>query len=212
MKNNREIGKKIAIAFSIVLTVFWLFPYIYVICCSFKPGAEVIAVPPRFFPTVLTVENFSGLFARMDVGGYLLNSLITAVCSTVIAVILLIAARRKAVLDRRELRLCDPIGDAGAVYAWDLILKRLKSCGVNTTAGSADALLHECLEQCSTLLTEEEIRSVIQNGTKLRYSPHGLREAERTAVIEGYRKLTEAIYRQADPLRRIWLKWFRHYV
>ena len=88
MKNNREIGKKIAIAFSIVLTVFWLFPYIYVICCSFKPGAEVIAVPPRFFPTVLTVENFSGLFARMDVGGYLLNSLITAVCSTVIAVIL----------------------------------------------------------------------------------------------------------------------------
>ena len=88
MKNNREIGKKIAIAFSIVLTVFWLFPYISVICCSFKPGAEVIAVPPRFFPTVLTVENFSGLFARMDVGGYLLNSLITAVCSTVIAVIL----------------------------------------------------------------------------------------------------------------------------
>ena len=88
MKNNREIGKKIAIAFSIVLTVFWLFPYIYVICCSFKPGAEVIAVPPRFFPTVFTVENFSGLFARMDVGGYLLNSLITAVCSTVIAVIL----------------------------------------------------------------------------------------------------------------------------
>ena len=132
--------------------------------------------------------------------------------AAVIAVILLIAARRKAVLDRRELRLCDPIGDAGAVYAWDLILKRLKSCGVNTTAGSADALLHECLEQCSTLLTEEEIRSVIQNGTKLRYSPHGLREAERTAVIEGYRKLTEAIYRQADPLRRIWLKWFRHYV
>ena len=57
MKNNREIGKKIAIAFSIVLTVFWLFPYIYVICCSFKPGAEVIAVPPRFFPTVLTVES-----------------------------------------------------------------------------------------------------------------------------------------------------------
>lgn len=88
MKNTRKIGKRIGICFSVVLTLCWLFPYIYVICCSFKPGADVIAVPPSFFPKTFSVENFTGLVARMDVVGYLTNSLVTAVTSTVIAVVL----------------------------------------------------------------------------------------------------------------------------
>lgn len=56
MKFKGEIGKKLGISLSVVFTVFWLFPYIYVICCSFKPGSEVIAVPPSFFPKVFSVE------------------------------------------------------------------------------------------------------------------------------------------------------------
>lgn len=88
MKIKGEIGKKIGIGLSVVLTVFWLFPYIYVICCSFKPRSEVIAVPPKFFPQVLSIENFIGLFERMDVLKYLTNSLITALCSTLLALVL----------------------------------------------------------------------------------------------------------------------------
>ena len=68
--------------------LFWLFPYLYVISCSFKPGSEVIAVPPSFFPKSFSVENFKDLFSRMDAASYLVNSLTTAVISTVIAVIL----------------------------------------------------------------------------------------------------------------------------
>lgn len=88
MKREWQIGKKIGIGASVILTVFWLIPYIYVICCSFKPGSEVIAVPPKFFPQIFSVENFSGLFERMDAASYLFNSLTAAVCSTVVAVIL----------------------------------------------------------------------------------------------------------------------------
>lgn len=88
MKSNKKLGKKIAVIVSIVLTIFWLFPYIYVICCSFKPGAEVIAVPPKFFPKAFSVENFSGLLERMDGIYYLVNSLTAALVSTVIALIL----------------------------------------------------------------------------------------------------------------------------
>ena len=58
MKKKSEIGKKIGIILSVVLTIGWLFPYIYVICCSFKPGSEVIAVPPSFFPKSFSVEIF----------------------------------------------------------------------------------------------------------------------------------------------------------
>lgn len=88
MSSNKKIGIKIAIIISVILTIFWLFPYIYVICCSFKPGAEVVAVPPSFFPKTFSVENFVGLFERMDVLFYLGNSITTALCSTVIAVVL----------------------------------------------------------------------------------------------------------------------------
>ena len=88
MKKKSEIGKKIGIILSVVLTVGWLFPYIYVICCSFKPGSEVIAVPPSFFPKNFSVENFSGLLERMDVFKFLFNSLSTALISTIIALIL----------------------------------------------------------------------------------------------------------------------------
>ena len=85
---NRAIGKNIAIIVSLLLVLFWLFPYLYVISCSFKPGSEVIAVPPSFFPKSFSVENFKDLFSRMDAAPYLVNSLTTAVISTVIAVIL----------------------------------------------------------------------------------------------------------------------------
>ena len=85
---NRAIGKNIAIIVSLLLVLFWLFPYLYVISCSFKPGSEVIAVPPSFFPKSFSVENFKDLFSRMDAASYLVNSLTTAVISTVIAVIL----------------------------------------------------------------------------------------------------------------------------
>ena len=88
MKKKSEIGKKIGIILSVVLTIGWLFPYIYVICCSFKPGSEVIAVPPSFFPKNFSVENFSGLLERMDVFKFLFNSLSTALLSTIIALIL----------------------------------------------------------------------------------------------------------------------------
>ncbi len=85
MKRKGETGKKLGIALSVILTVGWLFPYIYVICCAFKPGSEVIAVPPKFFPRVFSIENFSGLLERMDAMKFLFNSLTVALISTIIA-------------------------------------------------------------------------------------------------------------------------------
>ena len=88
MKRKGETGKKLGIALSVILTVGWLFPYIYVICCAFKPGSEVIAVPPKFFPKVFSIENFSGLLERMDAMKFLFNSLTVALISTIISLIL----------------------------------------------------------------------------------------------------------------------------
>ena len=88
MNRKGEIGKKLGIGLSVIFTVFWLIPYIYVICCSFKPGSEVIAVPPSFFPKAFSIENFTGLHERMDALQFLWNSLSVSLISTVIALIL----------------------------------------------------------------------------------------------------------------------------
>ena len=88
MSKKKGILKGFGIGISVILTVFWLFPYLYVISCSFKPGSEVIAVPPKFFPEIFSIENFQGLFERMDALSFLVNSMTTAVCSTIIALIL----------------------------------------------------------------------------------------------------------------------------
>ena len=88
MKKGNSIKLKIAVIISIIITIFWLLPYIYVICCSFKPVSEVIAVPPSFFPKAFSIENFTGLLERMDALQFLWNSLSVSLISTVIALIL----------------------------------------------------------------------------------------------------------------------------
>ena len=88
MNRKGEIGKKLGIGLSVIFTVFWLIPYIYVICCSCNPGSEVIAVPPSFFPKAFSIENFTGLLERMDALQFLWNSLSVSLISTVIALIL----------------------------------------------------------------------------------------------------------------------------
>ena len=88
MKKKKGIWKNMAICLSLIFTVIWLLPYIYVTCCAFKMASEVIAVPPKFFPQNVSVENFAGLFNRMDVAGLLSNSMKVALLSSFIALVL----------------------------------------------------------------------------------------------------------------------------
>jgi multiple sugar transport system permease protein len=84
---NRGYLSIIFIGVSLLVLLIWLFPYFYLISSSFKTNAEVISIPPKFFPSVLSVENFAVMFSRLPVLKYLGNSLLCAVVSTVIAVI-----------------------------------------------------------------------------------------------------------------------------
>lgn len=79
---------KIIVVISVAVTLFWLFPYLYLISSSFKPGSEVVSIPARFFPQVLSVENFTRLFNRLPALSYIGNSFTAAVCSTAIAITL----------------------------------------------------------------------------------------------------------------------------
>lgn len=86
--SKMNIRTKILGLVSISFLVVWLFPYLYLVSSAFKPNVEVISIPPRFFPTELSLENFTQLFERLPVIDLIGNSLFSAVFSTIIAVTL----------------------------------------------------------------------------------------------------------------------------
>lgn len=87
MERKRNSHVKIMIIIAVICAAVWLFPYLYLISSSFKPGTEVVSIPAKFFPEMLSIENFTGLFDRMPAFKYIFNSFLVAICSTLIAVV-----------------------------------------------------------------------------------------------------------------------------
>ena len=74
------------IAFLLVLV--FLIPVIYVISSSFKDTNELFSSKPTFFPRVFTFENYVEAFGRGDFVRYIFNSVVVAVSSTFLAVVI----------------------------------------------------------------------------------------------------------------------------
>jgi multiple sugar transport system permease protein len=87
MKNKKNTNY-VLVLLAIAVLVIWLFPYLYLVSSAFKPSGEVFSTPVKFFPSRISLENFFGMFERMEFFKYLGNSIIAAVCSTAIAVFL----------------------------------------------------------------------------------------------------------------------------
>jgi multiple sugar transport system permease protein len=72
--------------------VLYGFPFIYLLLTSFKPPLEAIAVPPAVLPSQWTLENYVSALSREGVPAALVNSVITAVMSTVLSLVLAVPA------------------------------------------------------------------------------------------------------------------------
>lgn len=65
-----------------------LAPFLYMLGTSFKPHAFVLELPPRFIPSEPTWDNYTRALTSNNFGRYFFNSLIVAISSTTIVVIL----------------------------------------------------------------------------------------------------------------------------
>lgn len=54
-------------------------PFVWMLVSSFKPEAEVRAVPPTWWPETITMDNYSQLFTQLDFPRFFLNSAIVAI-------------------------------------------------------------------------------------------------------------------------------------
>ncbi|KRE21846.1 carbohydrate ABC transporter permease [Agromyces sp. Soil535] len=72
--------------------ILYGFPFVYLLLTSFKPPLEAISVPPTVLPTQWTLENYVSALSREGVPAALVNSVITAIISTALSLMLAVPA------------------------------------------------------------------------------------------------------------------------
>lgn len=72
--------------------ILYGFPFIYLLLTSFKTPLDAIAVPPTVLPEQWTLENYVSALTRQGVPAALANSVVTAVISTVLSLVLAVPA------------------------------------------------------------------------------------------------------------------------
>lgn len=76
----------------LVVIVLYGFPFLYLVLTSFKTPSDAIAVPPAVLPRTWTLENYVTALAKEGVVPALLNSVVTAVLSTAMSLVLAVPA------------------------------------------------------------------------------------------------------------------------
>ncbi len=86
MKKSKFNTQFIIYVLLIIGDITMLLPFIWLMLSTFKPNAEINAVPPSFFPKQWTFENYGSLLERFNINRYFLNSLFLAVTKTAIII------------------------------------------------------------------------------------------------------------------------------
>jgi multiple sugar transport system permease protein len=77
-----------------VLMVIMCIPGLWVVLSAFRPNREILARPPIWVPERLTLDNFGKIFGwgeaqvAIPVGSYFMNSLVIALTSTFVALVI----------------------------------------------------------------------------------------------------------------------------
>ena len=81
-RNNlaRVIAHVLLVGFSIITGGAFL----WVVLNSFKTSSEIVQVPPTFWPVEPTLSNYEVVFARLNFGRYLFNSMFVGVAVTLL--------------------------------------------------------------------------------------------------------------------------------
>lgn len=89
MTNRKEkIGNGLCHVYLILLSFIAFFPLVWVLLCSVKSSGELTANPTRFLPKEFTLENFVHVIKDLGFAGNISNSLIIAVSTTCIAIVI----------------------------------------------------------------------------------------------------------------------------
>lgn len=90
MHRNKKVLKNLRYVISYVLlgilTIVFIFPFIWMISTSLKLPNEVYTFPPKFIPKTITIDNFIQGWQYANFTRYTINTVIIAITATVGAV------------------------------------------------------------------------------------------------------------------------------
>ncbi len=92
IETNRASSRVLLWITLAVVLVIYGFPFIYLLLTSFKTPLDAIAVPPSVLPSQWTLENYVTALTKDGVAPALINSVVTAVLSTVFSLVLAVPA------------------------------------------------------------------------------------------------------------------------
>ncbi len=86
---NKFLNKISTHSILILVSILSIFPFIWLISTSLKgPAENIFAYPPALIPSDLTFDNYIGVWHRVNLFGYFINSMIVAVGTVVLNLIL----------------------------------------------------------------------------------------------------------------------------
>ena len=85
---GKQFGDRIVLASVIALALLWVTPLVWVFMLSFKPNEFLMAHTDILFSPPFTLKNYQDILGTSAVFGWIINSLIVALGSTVLTLIL----------------------------------------------------------------------------------------------------------------------------
>ncbi|MFR3788327.1 carbohydrate ABC transporter permease [Agathobaculum desmolans] len=71
-----------------IVALLFLFPALWIVLCSFKPGNELFSIPPTLFPENPSFTSYLTTWQENNFLQYFINSMIVAVASTLITLLI----------------------------------------------------------------------------------------------------------------------------
>lgn len=90
MKRTKSVSPTQVIVFALmgIILILYALPYIYLVLTSFKAPTDVLSIPPTLIPERFSLENYLKIGKLPSIPGNLANSLITALLSTGLTLLL----------------------------------------------------------------------------------------------------------------------------
>lgn len=86
-KTAKTVGGLVFYAFVLLFVGLILLPFIWQLLTSIKPLNEIAAIPAKWFPSSVNVQYYINVFQKHPFERYLLNSVIVATCTTLLAIL-----------------------------------------------------------------------------------------------------------------------------
>jgi multiple sugar transport system permease protein len=80
-----SLSKTIVWIFLIVVSLYCLFPFVWMLSTSLKTEAEAFRIPPTWIPLKPTVDSFIGIWVRKNFGIYFFNSTVISLATAVLS-------------------------------------------------------------------------------------------------------------------------------